>query len=127
MSLFENWCKTERENMHGQIKAGQFRADVDEWCGRHKDRFVVQFNRDWRYTKAEVSYMTTTRFDGLESYGTGLPLASTCYSLQDHQISANGCFAESVLKRKFQHKIIDLSQPDISKGPVQNIPPQVQP
>lgn len=127
MLLFENWCKTENENVYGQIKASQFRADVDEWCGRHKDRFVVQFDRDWRFTKAEVSYMTKVKFDGLESYGDGLALASKCYSTQDHQISANGCFSQSVIKKKFRHKVIDLFQINRSGTPAPNPAPQVQP
>lgn len=120
MQLFENWCKTENENMYGQIKASQFRADVDEWCGRHKDRFIVQLDRDWRFTKAEVNYMISTKFDGLENYGGGPPLAGARYTLQDHQISSNGCFAQSVVMRKFRHQVLDLSQPDLSQGSVPN-------
>ena len=122
MLLFENWCKTENENVYGQIKAVQFRADVDEWCGRHKDRFEVQFDRDWRFTKAEVTYMTTVQFDGLESYGGGPPLTGARYTLQDHQISSNGSFAQSAITKKFRHKIIDRSQPDLSNGPAQVVP-----
>lgn len=127
MLLFGNWCKTENENAHGQIKASQFRADVDEWCGRHKDRFVVQFDRDWRFTKAEAGYMTTIKFDGLECYGGGPPLTGARYTLQDHQISSNGCFAQSAITRKFRHQVIDLSQPALSQGPAPNAAAQVQP
>ena len=122
MLLFENWCKTENENVYGQIKAVQFRADVDEWCGRHKDRFLVQFGRDWRYTQAEVSYMTTAQFDGLEIYRGGPPLTGARYTLQDHQISSNGSFAQSAITKKFRHQVIDLSQPPLSNGPAQVVP-----
>lgn len=122
MLLFENWCKAENENMYGQIKASQFRADVDEWCGKRNDRFVVQFDRDWRFTKAEISYMTTAKFDGLEIYGGGPPLTNARYTLQDNQVTSNGCFAQSAITKKFRHQVIDLSHLPLSNGSAQVTP-----